>query len=276
MKGVKKISKVLTGVLRQLTDDRATRELNRLAKLPRYQESSTEVLGDTLYFPDAASFVAMYREIFKRKLYTFHTQERVPLIIDCGANIGMSVIFFKQLYPDSSVIAFEPDPRIFSILKKNIESFRLSGVELLNKGLWSSDATLDFASEGADSGRVESSSGASGTISVELVSLRPYLQQRVDFLKIDIEGAEVEVLQDCSSLLSNVSNIFVEFHSFENRSQALGKTINILENAGFRLYLDANGARSRTPFIQREIYNGMDMQLNIFGFRGSQILHDQN
>jgi hypothetical protein len=89
----------------------------------------------------------------------------------------------------------------------------------------------------------------------------------VDFLKIDIEGAETKVLEDCADLLFNVDKLFVEYHSFIGMEQPLPEIFGILKNAGFRLHISAPGLTSNSPFIELRTYSNMDNQLNIYGIR---------
>ena len=60
----------------------------------------------------------LFKEIFLSNEYYFDTSKSDPKIIDCGANIGMSILFFKKLYPTSSIIAFEPNPYAFQSIRK--------------------------------------------------------------------------------------------------------------------------------------------------------------
>lgn len=236
-----------------------------LKRFPRYQEGEISFLGHRLKFSDGASILFTYDEIFRKRIYAFQSETRTPFIIDAGANVGMSVIFFKQMFPESEILAFEPDKRIFSFLSANIKDFGLQNVTLINKGLWDSEGELTFDSEGADAGRISESPQNPTTIHV--VSLRQYLSRPVDFLKIDIEGAETTVLKDCADLLYNVKNIFVEYHSFVGQEQVLPELLLILKKSGFRLNINAPGLKSKSPFVKVEVYNGMDMQLNIYGLR---------
>src|SRR5688572_8635835 len=86
------------------------RATERIRKLPRYTPFTTELLGAPVRCVDGASFVASYSEIFKRGIYRFETPSESPQIIDCGANIGLSVIYFKRLFPAARITAFEADP----------------------------------------------------------------------------------------------------------------------------------------------------------------------
>ena len=127
------------------------------------------------------------------------------------------------LLPGARITAFEPEPTVFGILKDNVASYELSNVELVNRAVWKEDGVLQFSPDaGSTAGRVS----ADGSARVTATSLRPYLSERVDFLKIDIEGAEYEVLQSCQDLLHNVERLFVEYHSFVGREQNLAQLIN--------------------------------------------------
>jgi FkbM family methyltransferase len=209
----------------------------------------------------------MYSEIFEKEIYRFKTISTKPYIIDGGANIGLSVIYFKKMYPLSNVIAFEPDKKIFTTLEENVKSFDLRDVEIINKGLWNKEENLDFFSEGADGGRIDNEKTGSEKNTISTISLRPYLNKKVDFLKLDIEGAETTVLEDCADLLKEVDNLFVEYHSFNNKKQDLDRILNIISNSGFRYYIESIGTSSKHPFISRNLNIGIDLQLNIYAYR---------
>lgn len=241
-------------------------KLKRLARLARYQKTELDIQGVRLQILDTTSFLSMYDEIFGLHIYKFKSRSSAPVILDVGANIGLSILYFKQLYPNCQITAFEPDDQVFSVLEHNIRSAHLSDVALVNKAVWSSETVLQFMSEGADGGRMVQIQQQAPMLSVETVRLRDYLDQPVDFLKIDIEGAETEVLKDCCDLLHHVNCLFVEYHSFTHESQSLSQITSILHNAGFRLYITPAISQPQ-PLYQRSYNLGMDVQLNIFGFR---------
>jgi FkbM family methyltransferase len=244
---------------------RKSRHLARLKSVPRHQPTTTEILGTPLELVDSASFIWMYREIFEREIYRFRAKTDSPYVIDCGANIGLSVLYLKQLYPQSRIVAFEPDDAIFEVLQRNIEHFGYQDINLHCRAVWNCETTLNFTGDGADGGRL-AKVGEIHNKKVKTIRLRDVIDRRVDFLKIDIEGAEKEVLQDCADRLGNVDNLFVEYHSFEQQPQALHILISILNDAGFRLHIHPP-ITSPQPFLKRDVHEGMDMQLNIFAFR---------
>lgn len=245
--------------------NRSEKERERLGGMPRYVETVTHLPGFGFKIPDGPSFLASWIEIFDKEIYKFKERSAAPRILDCGANTGVSCLFFKRHYPNARITAFEPDPKIFAYLQHNLEAGGITGIEQVSKGVWHSETTLSFYSEGADGGRINPAPGWAA-IRIRTVRLLDYLSEPVDFLKIDIEGAETEVLLDAAPQLGNVHNLFVEYHSFAGQPQTLDQLLQILRRAGFRVQIQPIRYASR-PFIQVEQTFGMDMQLNIFACR---------
>lgn len=240
-------------------------EIERVKSIPRYIPENTILIKDNFKFVDSASFIFMYDEIFKKQIYDFRTIQERPYIIDCGANVGLSIVYFKDLYPDAEIVAFEPDPKVFGVLEYNVR--KLSDVKLVNRALWNTETTMSFFTEGADGGSFNSVFDNVERVEVLTDRLRSYLDKKVDFLKIDIEGAELTVLEDSEDKLHLVQNMFIEYHSFVDKEQELAKVLNILERNQFRYHINSPGLTSGRPFVHRNTYNGMDMQLNIYAFK---------
>lgn len=250
---------------------RKEKEISRLRQWPRYTETTTDLLGKRIKIVDSISFLFSYHEIFNSQVYRFKADNPSPYIIDCGVNIGLSVIYFKNQYPSAHIIGFEPDKGLYQVSKQNFDVLNIHNVDLIEKAVWKKDSVINFYSEGADAGRIAGNGDNKKIVEVHTVSLRGFLDREVDFLKIDIEGAEVDVLDDCKDSLWNVKNLFVEYHSFYGSNQQnLVKIINILEDAGFKLYINAPGFSSPQPFIKVNVHLNMDMQLNIYAYRGAK------
>ena len=239
----------------------------RINQQERFTPTETFFLQKKLKIIDNASYQFIKREIFDLEIYTFLSKKNSPYIIDCGANIGLSIIYFKKIFPDAEIIGFEPDGKVFDALEFNVKSFSLTDVTLIKKACWDEETILKFYSEGADGGRTAMDSDKDGIIEVETVRLRDFLNKKVDFLKIDIEGAEINVLKDSSDLLHYVDNLFVEYHSFVGMEQELPELLQIIKNAGFRTHITAPGLTSPHPFINLTVSSKMDNQLNIYCFR---------
>jgi FkbM family methyltransferase len=236
--------------------------------MPRYIHTSARFLGRELQIVDGESFLAMCQEIFVKRIYEFEAKKKDPYIIDCGANIGLSVIFLKTLYPAASIVAFEADPAIFRALTTNVRAFGCGNdVQLHNKAVWSTEATLTFHAEGASGGRLVKPGDTNSLISVPATRLKDYLDCRVDLLKLDVEGAETDILRDCAENLGAVEHIFVEYHSHSDEPQALHDLLAILQTAGFRYHIKEAATRPM-PFVNKTTpVPGMDLQLDICAYR---------
>jgi len=223
--------------------------------------------GKPLALSDSAAFIDGYREIFRRRIYDFRAETSQPYIIDGGANIGLATVYFKQLYPESRITAFEPDGAILELLRRNVAARRLENVEAVQAAVWTSDGELSFVSEGGLSGHIaDGAEYSQSSTRVPSVRLKPFLARRVDFLKLDIEGAEYEVIEDCRDELANVRNLFVEYHSPRDSEQKLARILQILTSAGFRYHIH-EAFTSPRPFMERALLGAMDLQMNIFAYR---------
>jgi FkbM family methyltransferase len=219
------------------------------------------------YYSSPSEFLHNLHEIFDRQIYRIQLPSKA-FIIDCGANIGMATIYFKELCPDSEIIAFEPDDRNFLLLEKNIRSFDLKNVSARKEAVWIEDTTLTFSGSGTMGGRIENETNTSGN-PVKAIRLKSLLHREVDLLKIDIEGAEYAVMKDIENDLPRVRNLFLEYHGRFSQQKELTDLFTLLQNAGFNYYIKEAAEIYPHPFEhsltgQKPTY---DVQLNIFCFR---------
>ena len=242
-------------------------ELKRLHDLPRYEPTTTNLFGPTLQVPDGKSFFYGYKEVIENAIYDFRCDSDSPLIIDGGANVGLSVIFFKQRFPNARIIAFEADPSIFRVLTHNVKEMGLEDITLIQKALWTDETTLRFDSEGADAGRLGIDGlDVANSIEVPTIRLSSYLDQPIDFLKLDIEGAEVDVIAEAQTRLDHVERLFVEFHSFTGKSCRLVELLKNIEESGFKYHLQTM-VYTPQPFLGIQDYCSIEMGINISAIR---------
>ncbi|WP_051203354.1 FkbM family methyltransferase [Hugenholtzia roseola] len=242
-------------------------------ELLRLKHQKQEITSNLLGFPFKAQnglvFVKSYEEIYQKNNYYFETDKAAPVIIDCGSNVGMSILYFKKLYPNAKIIGFEPDAYIYSLLKENITLF--SDIEVYQKAVWTEDTTLSFVLEGNFSSKVSLVDDKSNSriVKVEAVDLNKFLEQKVDFFKIDVEGAEYYLIEHIAPKLVNVDKIFIEYHSFSEKPQNLSVILNILEKQGFR-YDIKQPFPTKRPFIDqvtRMREKIFDTHFEIYGFK---------
>ena len=233
----------------------------RLRRLPRGRPARAPLFGRELQILDPIDFLSGVDQIFGQEVYAFAAGP-APRIIDCGANIGLSCIYFRRRFPAARLTAFEPDPQAAAALRANLAAFGLGDVELVQAAAWTEAATLPFARAGSLGGRIDPDGGEG----VPAVRLRDWLAEPVDLLKLDIEGAESAVLADCADRLPNVARLFVEYHGPAGAPQTLHRVLGLLDAAGFRCYLREEYAPAR-PFLARPARAGFDLQLAIYALR---------
>ncbi len=183
----------------------------------------------------------LYREIAIAQVYFFPFSGASPIIIDCGSNVGMSILFFKKLYPNCHVIAVEPDPQAFRVLERNVRDNRWQNVTLYNVAVTADDGVIPLYVNDNNPGDLGTSTIAQNHLpsrlmvpSVRLSSL--VSDKHVDFLKLDIEGAEMEVIDELSNsgAMPQVGQMVIEYHHhIAGRTDSLSRMLKVLEENGF-------------------------------------------
>jgi FkbM family methyltransferase len=243
-------------------------ELERLRRCGSH-EATTTVLGPPLRLSQARFFEPMYRDIFEREIYKFDAVDAAPRIIDCGANIGMASIYLGRRHPGARITAFEADSDLAALARANLNAFGLGNVEVIAAAVTACGETVHFAATGDLAGRVgrHVTGEVAATRVVPAVRLAPYLEEPIEFLKIDIEGAEASVLASVADRLGNVRRLFVEYHGFSADEQDLPQLLEMLKRSGFRYYVTSACDFRRSPLCDLSTNCGMDLQLNIFCVR---------
>lgn len=234
----------------------------RYANLPRYTPCKIRFRSFIFEALDAASVVWQIKETFFDEHLKFESRSPSPVILDCGANVGVTAIYFKKLFPAADITAFEADPKTAEILKNNLKVNGIAGVSVMATAVWTTPEGIDFSPDGADGGSIY---GNTLKIKVPSVRLKEVIdsKSRVDMLKMDIEGAETETLLDCGETLRKVRQLFVEYHSFNSRPQDLDKLLKLLSENNFRYYLENQG-RNHSHFVGQNPKEMMDLQVNIY------------
>ncbi len=94
----------------------------------------------------------LYNHIFEKEIYKFKSKNNRPKIIDCGSNIGMAVLYWKKIFPNAEIVAFEPSKMNFKALKFNIENNLFENVNLVNAAVSTKSGKQEFTDNDAASG----------------------------------------------------------------------------------------------------------------------------
>jgi FkbM family methyltransferase len=207
----------------------------RAAGEPRRTPGQISIAPYRFDYADAMSAWPQWDEIFIHSSLAFETHVQEPRILDCGANIGLASLYFKRRYPRARITAFEADPALAAVCRRNLAANSVSDVEVRDAAVWVGAGTVDFVCEGTDSGAIASFEPAVAGTKATVPSERLYdwLDETVDLLKLDIEGAELPVLDDCRERLYNVRAITIDLHEFNPANRQTGAVFDLLTSAGF-------------------------------------------
>lgn len=213
--------------------------------------------GMAVAFANGEEFARIREHVFVDEDYRFAASTDAPFVLDCGAHIGLSVLYVKSRYPRARIVAFEPNPAVFALLSRNVRANRLTGVALVNAAVADVAGEIDFyAQRGGPRAWTWGGSGvrnlwldprSSRRIKVPAVRLAPYVDRPVDLLKLDVEGMEALVLAGNEDVLDRVNEVILEFHgSSTNRANGLERVLEILGRHGLDPTL-RQGTRAVTP-----------------------------
>lgn len=190
-----------------------------LAKVP-----GTEV---KLWVRLDTSDVAVFVDTFHRKEHEWGFARAPQVILDCGAYTGFSPVYFAITFPATRVIAVESSKENFELLVKNVSAFK--NIETVNAALWWESGSLEVTDPGRgawgltvseprmingadDESRSTVSTGSTVPAFTVTDIMRDYGIDRVDLLKLDIEGSEKEVLSASGPWIDRVEAMSVELH----------------------------------------------------------------
>lgn len=206
-----------------------------------------------VHYTEKAAFESMYEELFLQQVYEVDHLPEAPRIIDCGGNIGMSVIWFKHRYPQARVTVFEADPTLADILAENVKGLGLTSVEVVKAAVSGTSGPMTFARDRSMTGHLS----AEGDLTIDCVRLSERLDEPVDVLKVDIEGSEFSLLGDlcATGKIKLVRHLICEIHGSTEVQEQLGELWTALCKAGFRLTISGGytypglpGKPDPTPF----------------------------
>lgn len=179
--------------------------------------------------------IGTYILIFVNEEYNFKTKYDPKLIIDAGANIGLTSIYFANKFPNAKIISIEPEKNNFEMLKRNVKSY--NNIIPLYSALWHKNENIELidAGLGTDGFITINKNGMNDIYSnlpthksnvfsanksyqvpgktVDTI-IKDFGLQSVDILKVDIEGSEKEVFENSSLWIDKVNSIVIELHDF--------------------------------------------------------------
>jgi FkbM family methyltransferase len=161
--------------------------------------------------------VSLFEEIIVNSEYFFEPLRPPRIIVDAGANIGLTSVYFANKFPDARIIAIEPEEENFKMLKKNADHY--SNIFPVQGALWREEVVLNISNPGTGSWGYQTCEqrecdGVEGNVPGLTVDklMEQYDCDYIDILKIDIEGSEKEVFETSVSWIDRVGAIIIELH----------------------------------------------------------------
>lgn len=194
-------------------------------------EIAVKRLGSKITFRPNSTDVGTIIQTLARAEWGHYILNDVENILDAGAYIGDSALYFADRHPKANIVCLEPNVDNYKLLTLNTRHLG-EKITLLQNGLWHTQQSLRF--NGAfTSGRLVMSSEESAPLisSVSVASLLTTMNiDRFDIVKLDIEGAELEVLSKENCWLKSTRVLLVEYHGSDIESQCN----SVLLKHGFR------------------------------------------
>lgn len=157
-----------------------------------------------------------FKEIFLNLDYDFNYQHEVKTIIDAGANIGFSAVYFANRFPKAKIYCIEPDNSNFELLMKNTSPY--PNITIIQKALWKENSPITIINpDVGERGFMIGENSLNSSFKLDGITVDSLMQENnigsIDIFKIDIEGSEKEVFESSSSSWLKVTNfMYVELH----------------------------------------------------------------
>jgi FkbM family methyltransferase len=177
---------------------------------------SNNKIKNPIYLRNNSTDYNTFSQIFYSEEYNFSFVKAPKVIVDCGANIGLSVIYFKNRFPKAKIIAIEPDGENYEMLVKNTKSY--SDIICIKAGIWSSSTHLEIVDLAlGEWAYMVKPVGFSTEFTIKGIGLKEIIEsyklEYIDILKVDIEGSEKELFEaGQDEWLPYINTLIVETH----------------------------------------------------------------
>ena len=200
--------------------------------------ATLRLLGRDVRVSNRTSGVFLVHEIFVHGAYDFHPARPDPVILDCGANVGMASLYFRLRFPRARIVAVEPAPAAFRLLRDNVRGL---DVDLVEAAVTEDGAPATFYASPDDVASLSGSvapelGGGAAAATVQGITLSALLERaggEADFLKLDVEGAEYGIFREArrTGALRRVREVAAEYHALAGESVAF--LVDVLRESGF-------------------------------------------
>ncbi len=191
---------------------------NRANPVPFHARLRFDRRNLDLYLRDGTTDTGTFAETFRDSIYDLALAHPPRAIVDVGANIGMTSIFFALRYPQAKIYSFEPIPGNYTLLNLNVEANRLTSIRTFPYGLMDKNEPLSFSTFQAGdrwsfSAVLNRGETTVGALCRKASDVWDELQlEEIDILKVDVEGAEFRIFHDLKPRLGRIRALIGELH----------------------------------------------------------------
>jgi len=240
-----KVTRILRG--RRLSRFRIFRAINNLIITP-LKSNSVEIRGHQMFLdPRDRLNLSIYGDWEPLEVALVEKNvKKGDVVLDIGANIGYYTLIMARLVGDEGkVLAFEPDPDNFALLKKNVEANGYRNVTVVQKAVTDRNGEIKLyrSQENMGDHRIYETTEDRPSVSIEAIRMDDYLKNhdvKVDFIKMDIQGAEYSAIRGMTALFEQNRHlkIVTEFwpHALKSFGVEPEQYLNLLQQHGFKLY----------------------------------------
>lgn len=173
------------------------------------------------YLRTGSSDLATFDQIFLKKEYDFNVTTPPNIIVDAGANIGLASLYFSNKFPNTRIIAIEPEESNFELLKINVKPYQ--NIIPIKAALWHEDKMINlvdpnlgkwgFITQAQDTNQESFGDTVHDVRGMTVdTMMREQGIEHIDILKMDIEGSEREVFRDPSPWIRKIDALIIELH----------------------------------------------------------------
>ncbi|NSW45960.1 MAG: FkbM family methyltransferase [Bacteroidales bacterium] len=171
-----------------------------------------------LYLRAESSDIQTFYQVLFNQEYNIKLEFKPNVIIDLGANIGLSSVFFANKFPESKIIALEPEKNNYDMLLKNTKNYQ--NIVIYHNAIWHKHADLSIKDNNLGEwgysvmeSTHENQDNVKTLTMIDLINIHQITQ--IDILKIDIEGSEIELFQsNFEQWLPITKVIIIELHDW--------------------------------------------------------------
>jgi len=191
----------------------------KIAGRPSIVKVHPTQIAHPLFLRPKTTDMPMYHQVFTNRQYKVALRTAPKTIVDCGGNAGFAAVYLANAYPDARIVSIEPVLSNYCLLARNAAAYQ--NIIPINAAVWKRNTVLDIGDEGAGAcsfrteeqwvGGQDQFVGRTIGLTIDTIIDLAGMSE-VDFLKIDIEGAEHELFLNPNTWLSRINVLAIEIH----------------------------------------------------------------